>query len=165
MTQTVQAWGTITHYWYGEASITVRVGMNDNISAIYAPQKPFKPLLQHDKTLIHQPQQWHWLEREQPFYFPFTQRNPSFSLCVAKEVRIPNHAFLTGALWCGMHDLFMPFARQFHLMSECCGSISDKEAWTAQKGAKRQDITSKTAPSLQLGSEHVIKPSTKQTRN
>lgn len=129
MTQNVQAWGTITHYWYGEASITVRVGMNDNISAIYAPQQPFKPLLQHDKTLIHQPQQWHWLEKE-------PQCIPSFSQCVAKEVRISKHAFLTGALWRGMHDLFMPFARQFQVMSECCGSISDKEAWTAQKGAR-----------------------------
>lgn len=165
MTQIVQAWGTITLNWYGEASITVRVGMNDNISAIYAPQQPFKPLLQHDKTLIHQPLQWCWLERDQPLYFPFTQRNPSFSLCVAKEVRIPKYAFLTGALWRGMHDLFMLFARQFHLMSECCGSISDKEAWTAQKGAKRQDIISKPAPLLQLGGKHVIKPPTQQTRN
>lgn len=166
MTQIVQAWGTVTHYWSGEASITVRVGMNDNISAIYAPQQPFKPLLQHDKALIHQPQQWHWLEWEQPLYFPFTQRNPSFSLCVAEEGRIPKHAFLSGALWRGIHDLFMPFARQFHLISEYRGSISDKEAWTAQNGAKKQDITSKLVPlQLQLGWEHIIKPPIQQTRN
>lgn len=84
---------------------------------------------------------------------------------MAKEVRILKHAFLTGALWRGMHDLFMPFARQFHLMSECCGSISDKETWTVQKGAKRQGIISKPVSLLQLGWEHFIKPSTQQTRN
>lgn len=108
--------------------------MNDNISAIYAPQQPSKPLAQNDKTLIHHPWQW-CSEDTNPSIF-FLTHATIYSLLIWPKMTVFQSMHFLQVL-CGVRCMIYVchlWAWRLLLKHECCSSISDKKAWTALRG-------------------------------